>query len=120
MSDRSTTVTDPHERFAVGGPREGNPITNTYDAWQRSSARLLELERSLATHRCLDPGVEALINEVKVLRSCTVELFVLVSGSFPKGSGSRSAPGANASTFGKASAKARASSGHPDPSSHRC
>lgn len=114
MPDRNSTVNAGPRYVGVDRPcDQSDPISDAYDAWQRSSARLLELERSLVTQGSVDPRVEALIKEVKVLRSCTVELFVQVSGSVQK------VPGAfepdSKAPKARGSVKAGASAHHDRP-----
>lgn len=84
MVERNGTTRHRDQPVDAGGPGPWDQVADAYDAWQRSSERLLALERSLATRQSVDPDVEALIKEVKVLRSCTVELFVHASGSLGK------------------------------------
>ena len=56
-------------------------VNDTFDSWQRCGARLNDLQQSFSTDRNLDPRVDALIKEVKILRACTAELFVVASAA---------------------------------------
>ena len=56
-------------------------VNDTFDSWQRCGARLSELQQSFLADRNVDPRVDALVEEVKILRACTAELFVVASAS---------------------------------------
>ena len=103
---RRNTARPELQRIPFDGAPEGDPIADTYDAWQRCSARLLELERSLAADPMSDPRLDALIREVKVLRACTVELFVQVVGRARKDP-AEPEPDASAATYVKGLAPIR-------------
>jgi hypothetical protein len=62
---------------------QSDNLASLFDAWQRCSARLVDLERVL--DRTTDPTVAALIREVQALRVCTVELFCKAAASKKKG-----------------------------------